>query len=818
MKSNRPDSPANLKNLSQISQIPQIKCKSIRATCLPVGRVCESRISAWTILLIGFLLQACTATEHLHDGDTFYEGYEIKFHPEGEVRGLSRVEEDLGELITPKPNKKVLWMRPGVVFYYRKGFMKRKFGREPVLLKDATPQRTAEMLQAELQNEGYFRSTVTSEVKTNPKKKTSKVIYDVIIYPAFRLRKIEQHLFDSLRNPKIVQAMHKNTMIRTNQRYRLQRLKAEQERIEEVFENQGMYYFDDRYLLFDADSTVGKRKIDLDLHFEKGMPDKATRVYRITNINVYPNYELNNDSLKTTADTLKVNGYTYIDNQHNFRPEIITNVINLRPDSIYRRIDEEYTLSHLMGLRAFKYVNVKFREDKRDSSSLHADIYMTPLLKKSLRAQLQAVSKSNNFVGPGFELTFTNRNFFRGAELFQLRLNSAYEVQISRQNAGALNAIELGAESSLSIPRFVTPAGIFRYRSAKYVPQTNFKLGYNLQQRLQYFRLMSMNGGYGFLWRETTLKTHEFYPVDVSFVKLGKTSVAFDSLLNQSPSLKNSFQNQFILGSHYTFTLNTQLTEDIESKFDPKTKRKSNFYFSGTIDLSGNILSAAQNVARVKEGEKQFFGLPYSQYLRADIDFRYYYDIGKKSKIATRLIAGVGHAYGNSENLPYIKQFAAGGSNSVRAFPARSLGPGTYNVRNDPNVKTNTYFIDQRGDIKLESSAEYRFDIIKSFKGALFVDAGNIWSRNPERDASGEIVREGSEFNPKTFISQLAIGTGAGVRFDLNFFVLRLDLAFPIRKPWLEEHERWVFDEIAFGSKDWRRQNLILNIAIGYPF
>lgn len=769
-----------------------------------------------TILLLGFLLQACTATKHLHDGETFYEGAEIKFEPQGEVRRLTNVEEHLSELITPEPNKKFMWMRPGVAFYYRKGFLKRKFGREPVLLSDATPERTAEMLQAELQNEGYFKSTVQSEIKTNPRKKTSTVIYTVMIYPPFRLRNIEQQMFDSLKNPKIVQAMYENTMIRKNQRYRLQRLKAEQERIEEVLENEGMYYFDDRYLLFDADSTVGKRRIDLDLHFEPGMPSKSIRPYKVSEINVYPNYEIGNDSMQTTADTVNVNGYNYIDNQHNFRPEIITNVINLRPDSLYRRIDEEYTLSHLMGLRAFKFVNVKFREDKRDSTSLVADIYMTPLLKKSVRAQLQAVSKSNNFVGPGLELTFTNRNFLRGAELFQLKLNSAYEVQISRQNSGALNAIELGAESTLSIPRFVTPFGIFRYRSAKYVPQTNFKLAYNLQQRLQYFRLVSLNAGYGFLWRETTLKTHEFFPVDVSFIKLGKTSDEFKALLAKSPALANSFQNQFILGSRYTFTLNTQMTEDIESKFDPKAARKHNFYFAGTIDLSGNILSVAQNVAKVEEEKKEFFGLPYSQYSRGDFDFRYYYTIGRKSKFATRLIAGIGHAYGNSETMPYIKQFASGGSNSVRAFPARSLGPGAYNVRQDTTIQTGTYFIDQRGDIKLEGSAEYRFDIIRSFKGALFIDAGNIWLRTG--GSSEDPLRASKTFNRKTFVSQLAVGTGAGIRFDLNFFVLRLDLAFPLRKPWLAENERWVFDKIDLGSKTWRRENLILNIAIGYPF
>ncbi|HEX8059677.1 MAG TPA: BamA/TamA family outer membrane protein [Cyclobacteriaceae bacterium] len=771
-------------------------------------------------LLSGLLLQSCTATKFIPEGETFYEGAEIKFEPQGEVRRLSGVEADLQTLITPKPNKKVLGSRPGVWAYYRKGFIKKKFGRPPVLLKDATPKRTAEMLQAELQNEGYFRSTVKSEVTTNEKKKTSTVIYTAMIYPPFRLRKIEQHLFDSLQHPKIVQAMEDEALVKTKQRYRLERLKAEQLRIKEVLRDQGMYYFDDRYLLYDADTTVGKRHIDLDLHFEKGMPEKATRKYRVTDIRVYPGYSIGNDSMKTTADTIKVDGYTYIDNQHYFAPRIITDVINLRPDSIYRRIDEEYSLSHLMGLRTFKYVNVKFKE--RDSSTLSADIYLTPLLKKSIRMQLQAVSKSNNFVGPGFGLTFTNRNFLRGAELFQLKLNSAYEVQISRQNAGALNAVELSAESTLSVPRFLTPAGIFHYRSAKYLPQTNFKLGYNLQQRLQYFRLNSMNGGYGYLWRETTLKTHELYPIDVTYVKLGHTSPAFDNLLKQSPVLANSLQNQFILGSHYTFTLNTQMKEDIEVKYDPKATRIHNFYFSGTIDLSGNLLSAAQNLANVKEHEKQFFGLPYAQYVRGDLDFRYFWQINKGSKLATRLIGGIGHAYGNSEQLPYIKQFAAGGSNSVRAFPARSLGPGAYNIRTDSTVKTRTFFIDQRGDIKLEGSVEYRFDIIKSFKGALFVDAGNIWlrtARTPSDTTQAALDREQAKvFRPGAFLSQVAVGTGVGLRFDLNFFVLRLDLAFPVRKPWLPEHQRWVIKDIDFGSREWRRDNLILNIAIGYPF
>ena len=514
-------------------------------------------------------------------------------------------------------------------------------------------------------------------------------------------------------------------------------------------------------------------------------------------------------------DTIKVNGYNYIDKDHNFRPEIITDVINIKTDSLYRTKDHEYSLIHLMGLKTFKYVNIKFSE--LDSSSLKADIFMTPLLPKSVRVQVQGVSKSNNFVGPGIELTFTNRNIFRGAELFQFKVHSAYEVQISRQVDTKLNSFEIGAEASLSVPRFITPFNV-RYNSEKFLPATLFKVGYNFQERVTYFSLKTFNISGGYTWRETTLKTHELFPVDISYIKSGYKSQEFQDLLNQNPVLNNSFQDQFILGTRYSFTLNTQFTEDVEEKFRLKARKKSNFYFKGTVDVSGNLFNAIQKLGKAEGDSLTIFGSPYSQYARGDIDFRYYLLTGKarnKNMIATRLIVGVGNAYGNSTNMPYIKQFSVGGSNSIRAFPARSLGPGSYNVRNDPNVES--VFIDQRGDIKLEGNVEYRFGLFKSLKSAVFVDAGNIWLWHYDNN------RPGGEFEASKFISQIAVGTGVGLRYDFSFFVLRFDLAFPLRKPYpvtgLDgQPQGWVIDQIDFGSSAWRSQNLVLNIAIGYPF
>lgn len=773
------------------------------------------------VLVLGIIfLSGCTATKFLKEDESFYAGAKIKMNAQGKIAGQGELKEQLETLITPEPNGVFLGMRPAVWFYYKAGnpqkkglrnFMKTKLGSPPVLLSDATPGQTAQMLEGQLNNEGYFKSKVSFEIKT--KRKKSTVLYNVDLEQPYRIKTVN-YIFLDTAHARLIEKIKKESLLKENQRYSLDRLSAEQKRVQDVAQNEGFYYFDHQYLLFKADTTIGGRMIELDLTVEPGMPGRASRVYTLKEVIVFPAYELANDSLSRTGDSLRVGKYLYVDNQHNFRPHIITDVINLTPDSIYRRIDHEYTLSRLMGLNAFKFVNIKFRSLHRDSATLQASIFLTPTLKKSMRIQLQGVSKSNNFVGPGLEVTFTNRNLFKGAEMLQFKLNTSYEMQIRNQQTTPLNAIELGAEASLSVPRFITPVKI-NFRSAKYLPQTRFKIGYSFQQRLQYFTLNSFKVEAGYTWRETTLKTHELFPVDLTFIKKSNTSAEFDAILATNPALENSFQNQFIPGARYSFTFNTQLNDNIESKYVVKKIKRSDFYFNGTLDISGNLPRAIQSIGP-ETGPYSFFGQPYSQYVRPVIDFRYYLNLNRRSKIATRLNTGIGYAYGNSSNMPYIKQFAVGGSNSLRAFPARSVGPGTYNFR---AVNDSTFFIDQRGDIKLEASVEYRFDIYKVVKAGLFVDAGNIWL------VKDDPLRPGGMFD-KDFLNELAVGTGFGLRFDFSFFVLRFDLAFPIRKTYVtggtEEQPtnefRWAFNDINFSSKYWRRNNLVLNIAIGYPF
>lgn len=775
------------------------------------------------------MLSGCTALKQVPDGKVLYTKSEVKLIPSGRVRAKGKIKELLYTNINPKPNTTILGMRPTLWVWYKVGepqkrglkmFLKNKIGQAPVYMSDVDADKTADLLAGHLKNNGYFQSRVESKTEIDGKK--GRIQYTAYVHRPYTFRKIQTPVIDTLFAD--IDSLKKDSYLKPGQRYNLERLKAEQERLEEALENLGFYYFDDRHLIFEADSTVGDLEVDLLLKLEKGVPAKAKRKYRIGTVNIYPDFTLSLDTTNIRpADTIKVMGYNYISRLNNFNPRSITNVIGLRPGNIYRRIDEEYTLSHLMTLGAFKFVNIKFNESNTDSATLNANIYMTPFMRKSIRAEFQATSKSNNFVGPGLSVTFTNRNAFRNSDRLELSLSSGYEVQIGRKQNGALNALELGGEARLSMPRFITP---FKknYPTKKYLPTTEVALGSRLQRRLGFFTLNSFNFSFGYTWRENTLKNHEFYPIDLNFVQLGQTSTEFQNLLDGNPFLTRSLANQFIPGARYSYTINTQLSERHNEKFREREIEPNHIYFNAKVDAAGNLLQLLKGRSFEQDQDiaaAEIFGSPYSQFIRGEIDFRHYFQIDEQNQFVTRFTSGVGYAYGNSLTMPYIKQFAVGGSTSLRAFPARSLGPGTYYVKEDPQSENSRLFLDQRGDVKIEANAEHRFSISKTIKTAIFVDAGNIWLLRNDSSrmvTENDITRIAGKIRRDQILNELAVGTGVGLRFDFTFFVLRFDLAFPVRKPWLPDGERWVWDEVALGSSNWRSENLILNIAIGYPF
>ncbi|NBG66947.1 translocation and assembly module lipoprotein TamL [Acidiluteibacter ferrifornacis] len=762
----------------------------------------------FSVLLIGLIcVFGCSNTKYLEEGEKLYTGATVKMvdTKDSEIQG------EIEEVIVPVPNKKAFGLFRAKLWIYnvvgepkkKKGIrynLRTKIGEPPVLLKDLNAERTVSLIENRLYNNGYFFPKVKYNVNVKEKKKRANVTYS--IDPG------KQYKINSITYPKPVDEIsatinnaQKESILKVGAAYNLENLKNERSRLNNYVKDRGFFYFNEEFLLWEVDSTLSG-KVDLFLTLKKNIDKKNLEVYKIHQVYINPQYDLTKEDNFKDYDTLQIDSTYYLEKDSTFRPTIIVDESAFEKGNLYSRKLHDRTIRKYTGLGPFKFVNVKFQEDPSDYHLLNTYINLTPLPKKSIRLEVSATSKSNNFVGPGFEASFKNRNLLKGAELLTLNLNSGFETQITK-NAKGLNSYELGAELELSIPRFLVPFNMIS-SSTRYTPKTRYKFNYRLLNRVQYYQMNSFGASFGYRWRETETKSHEYNPININFLKLSDTKTAFDSILDANPLIRKNFEEQFIIGSTYSYTFDSRLEKE----------KRHNFYFQGNLDLSGNlaqlVTASIKGDAPSNENSYKLFGATFSQYVRTDINFKYLFNIDENNQIVTRLIAGVGVPIGNSSTLPYIKQFFIGGSNSIRAFQARTLGPGTYSLSEEEQV--NSLFLDQSGDIKLEGNLEYRYDIISFLKGALFVDAGNVWLLKEDPN------KPGGKFETNQFINEIAVGTGAGLRIDATFFVLRFDLAFPLRKPSLPEGDRWTFDSIQLGEKSWRQDNFVFNIAIGYPF
>jgi outer membrane protein assembly factor BamA len=773
----------------------------------------QINVSAFVLLLIFF--SACNNTKYLKEGEDLYVGSKIKVESKDPIKDKSKIKTELDKLARPKPNERILWLRPKLWFYNiagpnpKKGlkkWVKKKWGEAPVLLSDQHPKENANLMMNRLSSLGYFDSNVKYKINTSKRKAT--IEYTASVSKPYVISKITFPEPQDDLNTRI-KTTEEKSLLKTGDQYNLDRIKDERVRIDYELKNSGYYFFVPDYLLFKADSNSTDNTISLQLVVKPDAPAKAKVAYVLNNIYILPSYSLTKDSIhKGKIDTIEYEGYHYINTDSAFYPSAIVRSIFLRKGDSYSRKSHNLTITRLMGMGVFKFASITFSDTiVNNQGLLDVWINLTQLQKKSLQVQLQTVTKSNNYTGPALTLSYKNRNLSKGAELFIFNIDGNFETQLTGVKKG-LNSFEVGANTQLFVPKFITPFKV-RNESSQFVPKTKFDLGVRVLQRIEYFNMNSANFAYGYTWKETAQKEYQIDPISINFAKLLKTTDAFEKLLQENTFLRKSFEQQFTLGSKSSFTYNSIIGSE----------KRNQYYFNATLDLSGNLVYLFQSLLRKRTPEASeeitqhspytLFGYAYSQYSRISTDTRYYLTVDKDNKIATRLIAGVGVPYGNSSTMPYIKQFFSGGSNSIRAFLPRTVGPGTYKI---PDSVSTRIFLDQAGDIKLEGNIEYRFTIISVLKGAIFLDAGNVWLIRPSADLPG------GEFKPSTFQKELALGTGLGLRVDVSFFVLRLDLGIPLRKPYLPEKERWVADNIQFGSSSWRKENLVLNIAIGYPF
>ncbi|MDP2234935.1 MAG: BamA/TamA family outer membrane protein [Bacteroidales bacterium] len=764
-------------------------------------------LKKYFLVILYLLLTACSGTKHLPKGEKLYAGADVIIESSDKIdkKKVRFAKKSAESALYPKPNSSFLGMRFKLWRYMAAGdtaetklkkWMK-KTGEAPVFIGDIKPMVTSSVIDAKLYNIGIFKSNTIHSI--SEKKHTAKIIYTSYIHQPFKVKELNYAVFDSGLS-RIVIAEKEKSLIKPGEDYSLDKLKNERNRIDFLLKNSGYFYFDPDFLLFIADTSETDKSVTFRLTLKDSVPQQALTVYRINNVFIDQAYSLNERAVTRVKDTLQYDDILFLgkERQSFIRQSVISRSVFLKKNEVYSRKNHNTTLNRLMSMGNFKFVSIKFTEsDTTAPGFLDVTILMTAIPKYAFKAGLDIVSKSNNYSGPRMNVNVLNRNAFKGAELLNYSLAGSWETQLSGKNKN-LQSYSLNPKIELIFPRFIVPFNL-KQTSSIYLPKTRLSLSYDYLKRGNYFDMNSLQFIYGFKWKEDIRKDHELNPVNVSYTAVGHKSDAFNALLESNQFLKKSYEDQFIAGANYIFTFNEQVLPD-------KTVQT---YFQLTTEVAGNAFSLANVIAGKKissENPTLIANASYSQFARMSLDGRTYYNFPNKNKFAFRAYAGLAIPYGNSSTLPYIKQFFSGGPNSIRAFSINTVGPGIYNQNTD-----SLGFLRLGGDVKLELNAEYRFNIFRFLKGAIFTDAGNVWllKSNPST--------MGSPFSFSGFAKEIAVGAGFGLRIDVSFFLLRFDLAMPLRKPWLEGN-KWVMDEIDFGSPSWRSENLILNVAIGYPF
>ena len=783
------------------------------------------RLVRYIFLLSIVGLCSCSVTKYIPEGESLYTGAVVKIQADSLVTKAQAkdVHDQIEDIIRPKPNSTIFGFPYKIWFYYAfgepkkekglKNFIRKRLGEAPVLANKRAVTTNTAIIANYLNNEGYFRSTASGELVIKGKK--AEAVYTTFLQPRYTIEDVNFIKKDSSIFEKSLFVTRRRSLLKKDDPYRFEVIKLERERIDRVLKIRGFYYFRPDYLIIKADTNLSTHKVNLYVELKPNVSQTGLKQYYIKDIYV------NTDATDTTNTNFVDQGeFKVSDIRNTYTNRVFTDAIGFRSGMMYSSQVHDASLSRLINLRNFKFVRNRFELVSRSDSALINVFYdMTPLKKKALRTEISALTKSNGLTGTKFGLNWSNRNIFRGAEILNVGVNIGADLQLGgRKRTNLNNFYRYAAEADLSFPRFVLP--FYRVDPARNqtLPKTNLNLSYErlIQKGVEYrddsttysytqYTLTSLRGSWGYEWRQNTKILHSFIPFSINLLKPRNISEEFVEKIFNS---KNPYdlvryfkilQNRLILGGQYNITFTP-----------PQRKGNRNFfYFTGGVDVAGNVASLFAKKSTDKEIPSLLFGVAYEQYVRFDAEARYYYDFTPSVRLANRLVLGYGIPYGNSMQLPQVKQYFVGGSNSLRAFRARSLGPGAYFP---DSVSTAIFGNSSYGDIKLEANTELRLKLNSYINFAAFVDAGNIWVTKTNTSYTNEAVFT------KNFYEQLAVGGGLGLRLDFTFIKLRFDLATPFRKPWLPEGERWVFKDISFFNKAWRQENLILNIAVDYPF
>jgi outer membrane protein assembly factor BamA len=771
------------------------------------------------------LLQSCNVAKKLPAGEKLYVGTEFVLNTDSTVTKdeKARLDAELMALARPRPNKRLFGYPWKVGLYYfigepkkETGFrasMRRRFGEAPVLASARGLAANSQLMSNVLENDGYFRNTVVGTFQDVNSYQT-KARYTVQVPPRNLIDSVS-FVGDSTLAARAMYNVSPLTLLRPGDPFQLDIIKAEQERISTALKERGFYYFLPDYVAVLADTAVGTYRTRFYITIKPDIPAAAKVPYYIRNVYLFPNYNLATARADTNravayrppvenpADTgQSLRRFFIVDSARVFKPQLFNDVIGLRPGRRYNSRAQDLTLSRLVNLGTFKYVRNRFEpvgRFGRDSALLDVNYYLTPLPRRSIRLELSGNTRSNNLAGTLLTLSWINRNFLGRAEQLSLNGTAGIDLQIGAASRGVTN-YRYGLDANLTFPRLVSPFTI-RYDRRQLLPKTILTLGYELLRRDSLYNLNSFRASFGYAFRTSTRVEHSITPLNINLVTSSNFGPKFtETIANDAVAarpLLRILEDQLILSSLYTLNYNS----------DPNKGGRHSSRFTLNVEPAGNLAGLLVRPKPDDPDYKRLFTIPFAQFFRVDADTRHYFQLSKSLTWASRFFGGVGIPYGNSVELPFVRQYFVGGANSVRAFRPRAVGPGTYDAGGGAVL-----FQDGGGDIKLEANTELRLKFGTFFQLAAFIDAGNVWSYT-----NSTVYLDESQFT-KNFLRELAIGGGLGLRLDLSYFLLRADLATPFQRPYLPAGQRWVLNQFDPGSRAWRRDNLVLNIAVGYPF
>ena len=775
------------------------------------------------VAIVGAMLSlgACNTTRNLPQGSYQLERNRIAI--DKSVPKEERItKQEINRYITQKPAVDIFGIRGWI--YSKADTVRNSWwdrllqnvGSAPVILDTTLTERSVERIESFMDWRGYFESEESYSVRLDSARQRARVTYSVEQGEPYRIASLEYDFRDPFVGNVIME--DSASLLQVGNVLDMEALSQERVRITDYLRNQGYYNFSVDNIHFPIDTTVGDHLADVTMivnqyttgYDAQGMPvQENNALYRIGEINVFPDYDAQLAATDATyfdrLDTLHYEGLNIIYHESlPIRPEVLRRVISIYPGYLYSAEEINRTYDNLMALSYFKSASIVFTPMPVESRNtvtyigaegdevvetyedyLSCSVRCTPTTRQGYTVELEA-STTSSFYGLSTSLGYQNRNLFRGAELFEADFTFAYEllkVKTSR------NSFEVGGSVALNVPRFMTPFPIDRLQRA-HDPQTRFEASYNTQRRPYYHRSL-LSGAFGYSWGGGEYSTYTLRPLDISLVKMNYVSEEFLNRL-QNPYLRNSYTSQMIAGISGAYLYDRQ-----------SGSRRSSSTFRLGWETSGNLLYGIDRmVGHRAEGEDFYraFGIRYAQYARVDASWAGSTPVGEQSAIAYRLYGGYGYSYGNGKNMsiPFDRLFYAGGINSMRGWPVRTLGPG------GSAAPTDVLYPSQLGNMRLEANLEMRFPLSNMVDGALFFDVGNIWNAG-----HGDYTPD-SKFQFDTFYKQLGFNTGLGVRFDLNVTVLRLDWGIRLHGPNLPAGDRWI--------KNFRLKNTALNFGIGYPF